>query len=155
MDDLTSLHNRRGFLAVASNHMKLADRNKKPMFLLFMDLDNLKAINDTHGHHRGDEALVILADIMNKSFRRSDVKGRMGGDEFAVFPIGTTRQGVETALKRFSNHIDAFNKDKSNPFELTVSMGISWYDPKHPCSIDELLVRADKRMYEEKRLKSR
>jgi len=154
-DDLTSLYNRRGFLLVAADHMKLADRNKKPMFLLFIDIDNLKTINDTYGHHMGDEALQILADMMRHTFRRSDVKGRMGGDEFAVFPIGSTRRGVDIVLRRLDKNIKAFNKDMTNPFELTVSMGISCYNPKHPCSMDDLLVRADKMMYEEKRLKTR
>jgi len=152
-DDLTGLYNRRGFFTVAGEYLQLADRKRTQMFLLYMDLDNLKRINDILGHHKGDEALINVAKLLEKTFRRSDVKGRMGGDEFAIFPIDSTHEGARTAEARLRSNIDTFNADKSNPFNLSVSMGISSYDPEHPCSIDELLVRADKLMYEEKRLK--
>ena len=154
-DDLTGLYNRRGFFTIASEHFKKADREKVKMFLLFMDLDNLKNINDTLGHHKGDQALVGIARILESTFRRSDVKGRMGGDEFAVFPVGASREGMEKAISRLKENIAAFNLSKENPFHLSVSMGISHYDPEHPSSIDELIVRADKLMYEEKRRKGR
>jgi diguanylate cyclase (GGDEF)-like protein/PAS domain S-box-containing protein len=152
-DDLTGLYNRRGFFTIAGEYLQLADRRRNQMFLLFMDLDNLKWINDTLGHHKGDEALVNVAKILKKTFRKSDVKGRMGGDEFALFPVDSTHAGAKAAEARLRSNIEAFNIDKSNPFTLSVSMGIACYDPEYPCSIDELLVRADKLMYEEKRQK--
>jgi len=152
-DDLTGIYNRRGFFTIAGEYLQLAVRKKTQMCLLFMDLDNLKWINDTLGHHKGDEALVNVAKILRKTFRKSDVKGRMGGDEFAIFPIDSTHVGAESAESRLRKNIDAFNADIGNPFVLSVSMGIASYDPEHPCSIDELLVRADKLMYEEKRSK--
>lgn len=154
-DDLTGLYNRRGFFTIASEYFRMADRERVKMFLLFMDLDNLKNINDTLGHHKGDQALIGIAGILNTTFRRSDVKGRMGGDEFAVFPVGASREGMERAISRLKKNIAAFNRSKKNPFHLSVSMGISHYDPEHPTSIDELIVRADKLMYEEKRRKGR
>lgn len=154
-DDLTGLYNRRGFFTIAAEHFKMADRNKTKMFLLFMDLDNLKNINDTLGHHKGDQALIGIARILEATFRRSDVKGRMGGDEFAVFPVGATPEGMEKAIGRLEKNIQSFNQSKKNPFHLSVSMGVSHYDPEHPSTIDELMVRADKLMYEEKRRKGR
>ena len=154
-DDLTGLYNRRGFFTIAVEHFKMADRNRLKMFLLFMDLDNLKQINDTLGHHKGDQALVGIANILNATFRRSDIKGRMGGDEFAVFPIDASQEGMERAMSRLEKKIEMYNKSKDNPFQLSVSMGVSHYDPDHPSTIDELLVRADKIMYEEKRRKGR
>ena len=152
-DDLNGLYNRRGFFTIAVEHFKMADRKREKMFLLFMDLDNLKQINDTLGHHKGDQALVGIANILNTTFRQSDIKGRMGGDEFAVFPIDATQIGMEKAMSRLKKNIETFNKSKDNPFQLSVSMGVSHYDPEHPSTIDELLVRADKIMYEEKRRK--
>jgi diguanylate cyclase (GGDEF)-like protein/PAS domain S-box-containing protein len=154
-DDLTGLYNRRGFFTIAVEHFKVADRNRNKMFMLFMDLDNLKMINDTLGHHKGDQALVEVANILNSTFRRSDIKGRMGGDEFAVFPIDASQDGMERAISRLTENIDTFNGSKDNPFQLSVSMGVAHYDPEHPCTIDELLVRADKIMYEDKRRKGR
>jgi diguanylate cyclase (GGDEF)-like protein/PAS domain S-box-containing protein len=155
VDDLTGLYNRRGFFTIAAEHFKMADRYRKKMFLLFMDLDNLKNINDTYGHHIGDQALICIADILRKTFRSNDVKGRMGGDEFAVFLMDAAREGVAAAESRLRKGIDAFNDSEDYPFQLSISVGISYYDPSHPCTIDELLVRADKIMYEEKRHKSR
>jgi diguanylate cyclase (GGDEF)-like protein/PAS domain S-box-containing protein len=155
VDDLTGLYNRRGFFTIAAEYLKMAHRTKTKMFLLFMDLDNLKDINDTHGHHKGDQALVGIANILKINFRSSDVKGRMGGDEFAVFLIGACREGMEAAMSRLKNKIAMFNKSKENPFHLSVSMGISYYDPEHPSTIDELIVGADRLMYEEKRRKGR
>jgi diguanylate cyclase (GGDEF)-like protein/PAS domain S-box-containing protein len=152
-DDLTGLYNRRGFFTIAGEYLQLADRKRTQMFLLFMDLDNLKWINDTLGHHKGDEALFNVAQILKKTFRKSDVKGRMGGDEFAIFPIDSTHVGAKTVETRLRSNIKSFNLDRGNPFTLSVSMGIASYDPEHPCSVDELLVRADKLMYEEKRQK--
>jgi diguanylate cyclase (GGDEF)-like protein/PAS domain S-box-containing protein len=154
-DDLTGLYNRRGFFTIAVEHIKMADRRREKMYLLFMDLDNLKKINDTLGHHKGDQALVGIANILNTTFRQSDIKGRMGGDEFAVFPIGAAQEGMERAMSRLKEHIAMFNESKDNPFQISVSMGMSHYDPEHPSTIDELLVRADKIMYEEKRSKGR
>jgi diguanylate cyclase (GGDEF)-like protein/PAS domain S-box-containing protein len=154
-DDLTGLLNRRGFFTIAGEHLKLAERRNSMMFLLFMDLDNLKIINDTLGHHKGDQALIELARIIRETFRKSDVKGRMGGDEFAVFPIDESRRGLDAVLKRLNGNIDKFNANKNNPFEISISMGVSCFDPDYPCSIDELLVRADKLMYEQKKDKER
>ena len=153
MDVLTGIYNRRGFFTIAGEYLQLANRKNTQMYLLFMYLDNLKRVNDTLGHHKGDEALVNVAEILRKTFRKSDIKGRMGGDEFAIFPIDSTHAGARSAESRLRKNIEAFNADKGNPFILSVSMGIASYDPEHPCSIDELLVRADKLMYEEKRSK--
>jgi diguanylate cyclase (GGDEF)-like protein/PAS domain S-box-containing protein len=155
VDDLTGLYNRRGFFTIAAEHFKIADRYRRKTFLLFMDLDNLKNINDTYGHHRGDQALVSVANLLKTTFRSADVKGRMGGDEFAVFLMDASVEGMEAAVSRFRKKIEALNESKENPFQLSVSMGTSHYDPFHPCTIDELLVRADKILYEEKRRKGR
>lgn len=154
-DDLTGLFNRRGFFTFAQQYLQVAGRKKTPLFLLFLDLDNLKRINDSYGHHTGDTALVRMAGILNKTFRASDVKGRMGGDEFAVFPIGTTRTSVDASLARLSKAIDTFNARSRSPFTLSISFGLAGYDPDYPSTIEDLLVRADKLMYEQKMSKQR
>jgi diguanylate cyclase (GGDEF)-like protein/PAS domain S-box-containing protein len=154
-DDLTGLFNRRGFFTIATEFLKSSDRKKTKMYLLFMDLDNLKKTNDSLGHHQGDQALIAIAKILRKNFRRSDVIGRMGGDEFAVFPLEASKESVQKIEHRLRKNILSFNEDRNNLFELSISVGVSCYDPFYPCSIDDLLVRADKVMYEEKRRKGR
>jgi diguanylate cyclase (GGDEF)-like protein/PAS domain S-box-containing protein len=153
-DDLTGLYNRRGFFTVAKEYVKLARRNKAKMFLLFMDMDLLKNINDTFGHHVGDAALIKMAEILNQTFRDSDIKGRMGGDEFAVFPIDSNMGGVEIALGRLEKNISDFNSANHAPFKLSISTGVSCFDPEYPSTIEDLIVRADKLMYEQKRQKT-
>jgi len=152
-DELTGLYNRRGFFTIASEHLLRAARNQSPMYLLYIDMDNLKDINDSLGHHLGDRALVKMAGILRKTFRSTDVKGRMGGDEFAVFAFDTTEAGAEAAMKRLEKNIDVFNAKGEDSFQLSFSSGMSSYDPGHPSTIEELLARADKLMYEQKRLK--
>lgn len=154
-DPLTGIYNRRGFTTIAEQYLNLADRKKMDMFLLFVDVDNLKVINDTYGHNFGDKTLVSLVNIILNTFRKSDIKARVGGDEFAVFPIDTTSEGVNVAVNRFKNNIEAFNSKSSLPTPLAVSMGAAHYDPKHPCSVDELVNRADTLMYKDKRKKTK
>jgi diguanylate cyclase (GGDEF)-like protein/PAS domain S-box-containing protein len=149
-DELTGLYNRRGFFSLAGSHVELANRRKALMFMLFLDLDDLKEINDTLGHGQGDAALIDLAGLLNATFRKSDIKARVGGDEFAVFPVGSDHEGVRAAVRRLEENVAAFNGSGNREYTLSVSAGISVYDPQAACSLDELIKRADKAMYEQK-----
>jgi len=151
-DDLTGLLNRRGFLAFASQQYKLADRTKKPMSLLYLDIDGLKTINDELGHKAGDNALIDAADILKKSFRESDIIGRIGGDEFAVLLTEPSESDIEhVVVVHLRKKLNEFNMQSGRNYELLLSMGIAHYDPYRPCSIEEVLMRADDLMYEDKR----
>jgi len=154
-DPLTGLYNRRGFTTIAKEYLQLANRKKMEMYLLYIDLDDLKKINDTYGHNKGDFVLVTLAEILQKTFRKSDIKARIGGDEFAVFPIDTHMKGVNSALARLKKSIDDYNATTERKPLLSVSTGVSCYNPTQPCSVNELLTKADSLMYEEKRRKQK
>ncbi|MFC2160657.1 sensor domain-containing diguanylate cyclase [Acidobacteriota bacterium] len=154
-DPLTGLYNRRGFTTIAKEYISLADRKKMEMYLLYIDLDDLKIINDTYGHNRGDFVLISLAEILQKTFRNSDIKARIGGDEFAIFPIDSHLTGVKSALVRLKESIDEYNSIAEHQPPLSVSTGISCYKPSQPCSINELLTMADTLMYKEKRSKQK
>jgi diguanylate cyclase (GGDEF)-like protein len=152
-DELTGIHNRRGFLVIAEHQLKIADRTKIGIFILYADIDNFKWINDSFGHKEGDFALREFARILKNVYRKSDVVGRLGGDEFAVIPVGATGDSVEEITNRLQKSFDLYNTTSNRNYKLSASVGISHYDPKHPCSIDELIVQADKKMYEMKRHK--
>jgi diguanylate cyclase (GGDEF)-like protein/PAS domain S-box-containing protein len=152
-DALTGLHNRRGFFTLAELQLRLADRQRQGMYMLYADMDNLKQINDTHGHQEGDRALVETARLLQATYRASDVVSRIGGDEFAVIPVGTVKDVVAVILGRFKKNLDAFNAQARLAYTLSVSMGVVMYDPLHPVPLDELISEADKMMYEQKRLK--
>ena len=152
-DELTALYNRRGFFILAEQQLKLADRSKKGIFMLYADLDNLKEINDTFGHKEGDRALNDIANVLREVCRKSDVIARIGGDEFVVIPVGFKGDNVELISGRLKKSLDIHNTKVNRGYRLSLSAGIAYYDPENPCSLDELLARADTLMYEQKRQK--
>jgi diguanylate cyclase (GGDEF)-like protein len=149
-DDLTSLYNRRGFFAAATQGLKQATRNAKSLLLMFCDVDDLKHINDSFGHSEGDLALIRTADAFEHTFRSADVLARIGGDEFAVLALEPSSQGPEVILRRFEKNLKKANAGECR-YQLSVSIGIARFDPKHVVSLGELLVEADRAMYEQKR----
>jgi len=154
-DELTGLHNRRGFMTLADQQLKLAQRLKQPMILVFVDLDQLKSINDRLGHGQGDAALKDMAAVLRHTFRQSDVLGRLGGDEFvALVSEGSPFRG-EGIVKRLNDNLSAFNASGDRPYRLGASIGVARYDPQAPMPIEELLNRADTQMYHDKRLRRR
>jgi diguanylate cyclase (GGDEF)-like protein len=100
-------------------------------------------------------ALIDTARILRKTFRESDVIARIGGDEFVVTPIGTSRDSIETTAARLKKNFESHNAKAGRKYKLSISFGIAYYDPERPCSIDELLAQGDKLMYEQKGLKHR
>jgi diguanylate cyclase (GGDEF)-like protein/PAS domain S-box-containing protein len=153
LDDLTQLYNRRGFFAEAQQQLQKASQQGIRVFFLFMDLDNLKWINDSWGHQKGDLALTQFAGILKSTLRRADTKGRLGGDEFAVLAQETEGFSPRMLIERIHEKVDSFNSAHKYPFPLSISMGVSYFDPQQPSSLEELMVRADKLMYEQKRAK--
>jgi len=149
-DELTGLYNRRGFFTLIEHQLKLAKRKKTGMFLLYADLDDLKSINDTWGHREGDVALIETAKILRKNYRESDIIARIGGDEFVVFPAGTSDDDSEKILGRLYNAFLHHRLQHTPGYKLSISAGVSLYHPDTPCSIDELLALGDKSMYERK-----
>jgi diguanylate cyclase (GGDEF)-like protein len=149
-DDLTCLFNRRGFFAAATQQLKQAQRNGQNLLLLFCDVDNLKKINDAYGHHEGDLALIRVADVLEQSFRGSDVLSRLGGDEFVVLAAETSNQTQEILLRRVEKNLKKVSVTESR-YALTVSVGVARFNPKNAVSLGELMVEADKAMYAKKR----
>jgi diguanylate cyclase (GGDEF)-like protein/PAS domain S-box-containing protein len=153
MDELTGLYNRRGFFTLAQQQLKVADRAKKDMFLFFADLDKMKQINDTFGHKEGDKALVEISTVLKKAFRKSDIIGRMGGDEFAVLAIDSADKTGEALRHRLYDALEDYNSIKDNNYVLSLSIGTAHYDPECHLSLDKLMAQADEQMYAEKRKK--
>jgi diguanylate cyclase (GGDEF)-like protein len=153
-DQMTDLYNRRGFITLAEQQIRAANRAKRPMLLTFIDLDGLKGINDTLGHEEGDRALIDAANVLRQTFRESDVIARLGGDEFAVLSIDATDMNPEDLSKRLQENINAGNAKETRPYRLAMSWGTVVYDPGYPLSLDELMSSADERMYAQKKVKS-
>lgn len=154
-DDLTGLNNRRGFLTLAAQYLKMISRHKTRTFLFYADVDNFKYINDTYGHREGDKVLKDIAAILKKSFRESDIIARLGGDEFVVLPVGFHTFDPDIINKRLEDNFAQLNSTNSSRYNVSISIGIAHYDPDKSCTIEELLDRADKLMYRDKQSKER
>ncbi len=141
-------------MTLAEQQLKMQERTKDRLLLLFADLDHMKWINDNFGHETGDKALVDVASIFKDVFRKSDIIARIGGDEFAVLEIGASAKDFDIIKTRLQNRIDVFNASENRDYKISVSVGIAYNDPENPYSIDELMSRADKSMYEQKRSKN-
>jgi diguanylate cyclase (GGDEF)-like protein len=149
-DDLTCLYNRRAFLALAGQQLRVARRKAQGLLLFFADVDNLKEINDTYGHWEGDLAIVRTADALEQTFRNSDVIARLAGDEFAVLVLEASCENREVILRRLNEKLKGSNADESR-CRLSLSVGMARFDPKRPISLGKLISAADEAMYEEKR----
>lgn len=149
-DPLTGLNNRRGFLSLAEQQLKLSERNRRRMLFFFADLDGLKWINDTLGHEEGDHAPLEAATVFKETFRTSDIVARLGGDEFAAFAVDTNAIHSEIFTTRLQQLFDAQNILKGRKFRLSISAGCACFDSENPSSVDELMSQADQMMYAQK-----
>lgn len=152
-DELTGLYNRRGFLDMAERELKIAKRKKRMLVLFFVDLDGLKWINDTLGHNGGDQALIDTANILKKTFREVDILARFGGDEFVILATDASKFSAEILTARLYENLTAHNSKETCRYNLSLSIGISYYDPEIPASLEELISRVDSAMYEQKKSK--
>jgi diguanylate cyclase (GGDEF)-like protein len=152
-DELTGLYNRRGFLVLARKQLEMAARVKKILWLIYLDIDNMKWINDNLGHKQGDDALISMADILKQTFRESDIIARTGGDEFAIVALNEFEPDPYKMIARIQENTTNFNANQGKPYKLSVSTGLVACDSVPDCNINELISIADKFMYEEKKNK--
>ncbi len=152
-DELTGLFNRRGFFTLAEHQLEIIKRQKIKTFIVYADLDNLKDINDRFGHQEGDLALVETSNILKTLFRKSDIIARIAGDEFIVFPVGAADDSSEKITARMKKALDNYNANNERGYVISISIGVAYYDPKAPYSLDELIAIADSLMYKHKKLK--
>lgn len=151
-DELTGLLNRRAFVDSVSRRIAQHRRMGRVGALLYLDLDNFKAVNDRHGHARGDAALSELAALMaNDGTRRGDIAGRIGGDEFAVWLEETGAEGAMTKANALLAAAAGLRRHSgSDDRPLTVSIGVAVAAPDRDCSVDSLIAAADAAMYRAK-----
>jgi diguanylate cyclase (GGDEF)-like protein len=150
IDELTGLYNRRGFMTLAEHQMRLSKRKQSVFYLIFADLDGMKIINDTYGHKEGDHALIQTAHLLKETFRGSDIIARMGGDEFAIVAIEPAASSAAMIANRLQDNIAHFNAKHSQPYPLSISVGVVECEPNSVFSIEEMLAQADVLMYQQK-----
>jgi diguanylate cyclase (GGDEF)-like protein/PAS domain S-box-containing protein len=151
VDELTGLHNRRGFVDLARAQLDEAVRAQRGMLVLFADLDGLKQINDRFGHQTGDRALFEFAALLRAAFRERDLVARLGGDEFVVLVTDASGVSATELVARLEVRVEQHNAHGRRDFSIAFSTGVSTFDPKEPEPLEVLLRQADARMYAEKR----
>jgi diguanylate cyclase (GGDEF)-like protein len=151
-DDLTGLHNRRGFIALATQHLAWARDTGQHMVMFFADLDGLKWINDHFGHGEGDRAISLTAACIRETFRKFDVTARLSGDEFVALIMEEPEHSADTICHRLQmNLADCAGAD--SPYKLSLSVGTAHFDPDKPVTLQELMKQADTALYQHKRKK--
>jgi len=153
VDELTGLHNRRGFLMLAEKQLQIARRTGRPDLLLFIDLDGMKRINDELGHEAGDAALRRAAAVLHAAFRTSDIIARLGGDEFVALCPNTGPEAAPALLEALEQHVGDANAGATVPWRLALSAGIAAFDPQGSVTLEELIREADVAMYASKQRK--
>ncbi len=154
-DPLTGLANRRYFLECFETESSRAQRHNLPISYVMMDLDHFKAVNDNYGHIAGDNALVMVADVMKTEARNHDVAGRYGGEEFVFLLPETDGGGALVFAERCREAIAAGTYNSAadgngEDLSVTASVGVCSREPHGELSIDDLMRKADAALYEAK-----
>ncbi|UZE96797.1 sensor domain-containing diguanylate cyclase [Alkalimarinus alittae] len=150
-DSLTTLFNRRGFFEVANSHIIQSKRKRSPLTVVMIDIDHFKKINDQYGHDTGDKALQHLSLLMNAYFRKSDIIGRVGGEEFAVLMPDSD---IDAAVKRTQEFLVYLSKhplyiDTHGTIAFTISAGVTELNESIQ-DASNILIEADLELYQAK-----
>lgn len=154
-DPLTGLYNRRGFFMLAQQQLNAARTLPGHAILLYFDLNDFKQVNDTYGHHAGDEALKEVAAVLNETFRDSDLCGRLGGDEFVALAVNCLDPSGAVLTRRLDERLAIHNAKEGRQFSLSMGRGLARFDPASPKNLQQLLDEADARLYDDKRARRR
>jgi diguanylate cyclase (GGDEF)-like protein len=147
-DPLTGLHNRRHLFECAPGLLELARRHERPLCVVLMDLDHFKLLNDTYGHQAGDVVLTQFGELLRRSFRRSDIVCRHGGEEFVAVMPDMAASGAAALLERL---LQAFQDEPLQHGQrrlppCSFSAGVAVF-PQHGHTLEQLLSRADRALY--------
>lgn len=152
-DELTDLFNVRGLKLLMKNNISLLQREHSSSVIVFLDLDQFKKINDTFGHKKGDEVLKDFAAFLKSSCRNSDVVARVGGDEFIMMLNNISIDKAKDLMLELNELVMAYNESQTDDIELLFSYGLEKIDTEIHLSIDDIIKRADEKMYLNKKQK--
>jgi diguanylate cyclase (GGDEF)-like protein/PAS domain S-box-containing protein len=144
VDFLTGIFNRRGFFEIAASESQRSRRYKRPLSLVYVDVDNFKAVNDSQGHDAGDELLVQIAAVVHSEVRGTDSVGRLGGDEFAVLLPETNQNEGRVVVEKLQKQLLGAMQERGWPVTFSIGL-ISFQVP--PESIEDMVREADRVMY--------
>lgn len=149
MDYLTGLYNRRQLDSYLNSSIRGLDK-KEHLFIIMVDIDYFKKINDTYGHIEGDTALKHTADLFTSTFRSDDFIARYAGDEFIIIIKLDHKNCEEEIINRLRINLDTFNEKNITPYDINLSLGYDVYDPEIEMDTQEFIKHVDQLMYEDK-----
>lgn len=153
-DELTGLPNRRAFINLSEQALKQATRMERDVLMIFIDVDQLKHINDTWGHLAGDRALIDTARVLRESCREADIVARLGGDEFVALMTVDSDQTAEIVCERIQARVETHNRETERGYPLSLSVGAT-RSKAEGTMLSDLLAQADTALYEQKRRRPR
>jgi len=151
MDGLTKLYNRQYFDHLLNNAIAHAKRKKTPMAVMMIDVNDLKHINDYYGHVMGDYIIEAAANVLRESVRESDTVCRYGGDEMVILMPDTEEEAVHGVYQRILDRVKNWNERENQYPSIRMSLSVGWAAGRGPDGLYDLLTKADKNMYEDKR----
>lgn len=149
-DELTGLYNRRGLEILGRKYLKQAMDEKLKLMILTADMDKLKMINDNYGHLGGDIAIKVVADALQQAADDDEICMRCGGDEFTVMGLEYDENKMNNFVKKFVDALDKYNQSGTNEFNVYVSYGWSLISPDENTTIEDCMIVADSKMYQQK-----
>ncbi len=149
-DSMTNLYNRRGFYQFTPKLYDKCIADGRGFMIVSVDLDNLKGINDTYGHHEGDNAITTIAKALGAASGKNDIVARFGGDEYIAAGVCLTDNYAEDFLNRFNEYLENYNASSGKPYLIEASCGTCSLTPASEKSIDEFIKSADELMYAQK-----
>ena len=150
-DGLTGILNRRGFYGAAEELLEKSRESGKQVLVIYVDMNNLKIINDRYGHEDGDFALRMIGDILKQIMQKKGITGRIGGDEFACIMEYDAQGEGEEILAEIYGKFDLCNAGSDKPYNVTVSAGACILNSSETLTLQEALTQADEKLYEVKK----
>lgn len=147
IDPLTGILNRKAGLESLRGWIKISGRQKRKLTVCYIDLDNLKYVNDNFGHREGDKILRKVVKLIRKVLRESDEMCRLGGDEILLMLPNTTLQEGASVIGRITDSMSGYNEKRRVPWKLGISYGLAGYPAGGRCSAEALIDKADRNMY--------
>lgn len=147
-DVLTGIFNRRGFLDVAETTLQHNNEQHIDTLVAYIDMNNLKLVNDKYGHDEGDYSIKKIAEILGEITTENGIAGRMGGDEFVLMMAYQKEYDI---VSEIYNRFEAFNQTGAKPYEISVSAGTCCICANQPLTLSVALTQADELLYEEKK----
>ena len=147
-DSMTGILNRNAGMDFIRTKLKYCGKHHTSLTVCYIDLDNLKQVNDNFGHKEGDRVIKTAVRAIKSILRANDAVCRMGGDEILIILPDTSIEDGIAVTERINRRVNEKNDSSNKPYRVDFSYGLAEYNPKNKCSAEELVHQADRKMYE-------